>query len=71
MEIKGRETAGISSNWESLELFHTLNNVTRILWSPSTKGRLYSQCSSSTAAVPGECSCTPFMLGAVHLLHKY
>ena len=64
VEIKGRETAGISSNWESLELLHVLTNVTRILWSPSMKGELYSQHSSSTAAVPGECSHAPLHAGS-------
>lgn len=37
LEIKGREAAGFSSNWGSLELSHNLSSITRVLWSPRTK----------------------------------
>lgn len=60
LEIKGREAAGFSSNWGSLELSHILNSITRILWSPRTKGGrvvqphqgsvcVHSLCAGSTA----------------------
>lgn len=59
VEIKGRETAGISGNGESLQLLHILSNVTSVLWTPGTTGGLYARCSSSAAAVPGQRSPAP------------
>lgn len=64
LEIKGREAAGFSSNWGSLELSHILSNITRILWSPRTKGGRVVQ------PHQGMFVCTPSVLAALHLLHK-
>lgn len=64
MEIKGREAAGFSSNWESLELSRILSNITRLLWSPRTKGGRVVQ------PYQGVFVCTPSVLAALHLLHR-
>lgn len=54
VESKGREAAGISSGWESLQHLHVFSNITRKLQSTCMKGKWCSQHSSSAAAIPQE-----------------